>query len=131
LKLGVAPANDTPSQRVLLTRDEADRALQEFRPIKAFPGDLEHILASRADPNEPPIPGNITPLRKVLAYARDDHMEKMRELLLQYGARESQEENEQWATCRNAWLCERIRQSKARINPREYDPCAATMERNC
>jgi hypothetical protein len=132
----MAPPRDeevaaTPSQRAPLTRDEADRALQEFRPIRAFPGDLEHILASRADPNQTPATRNITPLRKVLVYARDDHVDKMRDLLLKYGVHESQEENDQWATCRNAWLCERIRQSGARRNPREYDPCAAAMERNC
>jgi hypothetical protein len=134
----MAPPRDeevaaTPSQRAPLTRDEADRALQESRPIVAFPKDLEHILASRGDPNKPPSPDNITPLRKVLAYARGDHVEKMRELLLQYGARGSQEEHEQWATsaCQNAWLCERIRQSDARMDVREYGPCAATMERNC
>jgi hypothetical protein len=114
----------TPSQKAPLTRDEADRALQEFRPIRAYPRDIEHILASRAGPNKPPTPGNITPLRKVLAYARDD-------LLLKYGAHESQRENEQWATCQKAWLCERIRLHESRIDPRDYDPCAATMERNC
>jgi hypothetical protein len=60
----------TPSQKAPLTRDEADRALREFRPIRAFPRDLEHILASRAEPSKPPTTGNITPLRKVLAYVR-------------------------------------------------------------
>jgi hypothetical protein len=124
----VAP---TPSARAPLTRDEADRALQRFRSSRASPGDLEHILASRADPNRPPSPENITPLRKVLAYARGEHMEPMRELLLRYGVRESLAEKDEWATCQKTWLREQIRLSEARIDPRDYDPCAATMEKNC
>ena len=124
----VAP---TLSERSPLTRDEADRALQGFRASRASPADLEHILASRADPNRPPSPDNITPLRKVLAYARGEHMEPMRELLLRYGARESQTEIDEWATCQKAWLREQIRLNEARVDPRDYDPCAAAVEKNC
>ena len=38
-----------PSQKAPLTREEADVALQAFRPIKARPEDLAHILPCRAD----------------------------------------------------------------------------------
>ena len=120
-----------PSQKAPLTREEADVALQAFRPIKARPEDLAHILSCRADPNRPlTVPGDINPLRKVLCFARGEHVAKMRELLLDHGADETEEDRKQWATCQKAWLYERIRIRESRIDPRDYDPCAATAERN-
>jgi len=120
-----------PSQKAPLTREEADVALQAFRPIRARPEDLAHILSCRADPNRPlTVPGDINPLRKVLCFARGEHVAKMRELLLDHGADETDEDRKQWATCQKAWLYERIRIRESRIDPRDYDPCAATAERN-
>ena len=49
-----------PSQKAPLTREEADVALQAFRPIKARPEDLAHILSCRADANKAlTVPGDI------------------------------------------------------------------------
>ena len=117
------------SQKPPLTPAEATGALQIFRPFKARPEDLEHILSCRADPNTiSTTPGDISPLRKVLTFAREEHVVKMRELLLQHGADESDEDRERWVTSRRAALFERVRIQEYRDDPRAYDPCAATLE---
>jgi hypothetical protein len=118
----------TPSQKQPLTPHEADVALQAFRPIRARPEDLEHILACRADPNRPiTVPGDISPLRKVLIFARDEHVAKMRQLLLEAGAHESNDDRKAWVTNQRASLFEkmRIRDSRDLMG---YDPSGAAME---
>ena len=90
------------SQKTPLTREEADHELKHFRPIRSYPHHLEHILACRADPNKPCVRGDISPLRKVLTFAQENHVEKMRELLLEHGANETEEDRKQWATCQKA-----------------------------
>ena len=55
----------------------------------------------------------------------------MRELLLEYGAEETEEDRERWRVCEKAWLCENIRLHEARaLGSRDYDPCGAAMERD-
>ena len=61
------------SQQAPLTQEETNEALRKFRPIWSTPAALEHILACRADPNLPPGEGDISPLRKVLAFASGQH----------------------------------------------------------
>ena len=120
-----------PSQRQPLTPHEADVALQGFRPINARPEGLEHILACRADPNKPlTVPGDISPLDKVLTFARAEHVEKMRQLLLDHSANESEEQRKRWVTRQRADLYESIRIRESREDLRDYDPCGAAMERN-
>jgi hypothetical protein len=120
-----------PSQKQPLTPHEADVALQAFRPIKARPEDLEHILACRADPNKPlTVPGDISPMLKVLTFARAEHALKMRQLLLDYGTVESEEERKRWVTHQRAAIREAIRIRESRVVVRDYDPCGAAMERN-
>ncbi len=120
-----------PSQRQPLTPHEADVALQGFRPINARPEVLEHILACRADPNKPlTVPGDISPLDKVLTFARAEHVEKMRQLLLDHSANESEEQRKRWVTRQRADLYESIRIRESREDIRDYDPCGAAMERN-
>ncbi len=120
-----------PSQRQPLTPHEADVALQGFRPINARPEVLEHILACRADPNKPlTVPGDISPLDKVLTFARAEHVEKMRQLLLDHSANETKEQQKRWVTRQQADLYESIRIRESREDIRDYDPCGAAMERN-
>ena len=105
--------------------------LQKFRPIASKPTDLEHILACRADPNYPVKANSISPLRHVILFAQEEHVEKMRTLLLQYGARQSEEDLQRWELRQRADLCERIRMQEARdLQERAYDPCAAIHELN-
>ena len=103
-------------------------ALQAFRPIKARPQDLEHILACRADPNKPlTVPGDISPLDKVLTFALPEHAEKMRQLLLDHGANESEEQRKWWVVQQRAALREaRIQESCE--NLLAYHECGAAMD---
>ena len=120
-----------PSQKASLTPHEADVALQGFRPIKARPEDLKHILYCRADPNKPlTVPGDLNPLRKVLCFARERHVVEMRQLLLDHGADETDDDRKRWVTRQQADLYERIRIRESREDLRAYDPCGAAMERN-
>ncbi len=106
-------------------------ALQGFRPIKARPEDLKHILACRADPNKPlTVPGDLNPLRKVLCFAQERHVVEMRQLLLDHGADETDDDRKRWVTRQQADLYERIRIRESREDLRAYDPCGAAMERN-
>ena len=114
-----------------MTPLQATVVLQKFRPIASKPTDLEHILACRADPNYPVEAGSISPLRHVILFAQETHVEKMRALLLQYGARQSEEDLQRWELRQRADLCERIRMQEARLlQERVYDPCAAIHELN-
>ena len=127
----VAP---TPvSQQAPLTQEEANEALRKFRPIRSSPAILEHILACRADPNQfnlPPAEGGISPLANVMTFASEHHVAKMRELLLEHGAEETEELRDRWRIRQKADLCEKIRLGEARmLDERDYDPCGAAMER--
>ncbi len=105
--------------------------MQTFRPIKARPEDLEHILSCRADPNAiSTTPGDISPLNKVFTFAREEHVAKMRELLLQHRADESDEDRKRWVTSRRAALFERVRIQEYRDDPRAHDPCVGILEMN-
>ena len=118
-----------PSQKAPLTREEADVALQAFRPIKARPEDLAHILSCRADPNKPlTVPGDINPLRKVLCFARPEHVAEMRELLLDHRADETEDDRERWVTRQRADLRESIRIREAKEDWQAYDPCGAAKD---
>ena len=121
------------SQQAPLTQEEANEALRKFRPIRSSPAILEHILACRADPNQfnlPPAEGGISPLANVMTFASEHHVAKMRELLLEHGAEETEELRDRWRIRQKADLCEKIRLGEARmLDERDYDPCGAAMER--
>ena len=120
---------ETPSQRPELTPIQATKELVEkFRPRKARPADLEHLLNCRADPNAPVPPGNISPLARVIWLAHEEQRPAMRELLLKHGAIESKQEAYDWGLRQRAALCEKVRLSEHGYDPRKYDPVAATLE---
>ena len=87
---------------------DATAALRGFRAIKSKPQDLEVLLAARADPNLPLADGDITPLRKVLMLAREEHVADMRELLLKYGAEENDSDRQRWRLRQVSDACERV-----------------------
>ena len=71
-------------ERSILTPLEATAELSRFRPIRATPSDLEHLLKSKADPNLPLKVGDISPLRKVMSFAKEKYVSEMRSLLLEH-----------------------------------------------
>ena len=66
-----------------------------FRPNNETPETLEAILRANADPNLI-VDDDISPLRKVIAFARNNDVVRMRELLLEHGAFESAFERQRW-----------------------------------
>ena len=75
---------------------EASVQLARFRPICSSVDDLRALLKARADPNLVIGPGEINPLRKVICFARTRDVREMRQLLLEYGAVESKEDQKRW-----------------------------------
>ncbi len=123
----VAP---TPAEKLPLTPAQATEALETFHPVRSCPADLEHLLQCRADPNMPIKEGNISPLLNVIAFARSEvHLEKMRQLLLDYGANESKEDRERLVTTQQAFLFDAMRIREARdLDIPDYDPSGSAME---
>ena len=85
--------------------NDANVQLARFRPINEKPETLEAILRARADPNLI-VDADISPLRKVIAFARDHDVARMRELLLAHGASESEFERRRWKDRQKADACE-------------------------
>jgi len=123
----VAP---TPAEKLPLTPEQATEALEKFRPVVSCPADLEHLLQCRADPNMTVKEGSISPLRNVIAFARSaEHVEKMRQLLLDYGANESKEDRERLVTTQQAFLFDAMHIREARdLDIPDYDPTGSAME---
>ena len=94
-----SPEEDETPQREQehLTPIEATAKLLTFRPVISQPSDLKYLLECRADPNMPIPSGKITPLRNIMSFAPTNYVVRMRDLLLEYGANESEEEKERWA----------------------------------
>ncbi len=122
-----APA---PAEKLPLTPEQATKELEKFCPIRACPADLEHLLQCRADPNMPIKEGSISPLCNVITFARSAaHLEKMHQLLLDYGAHESKEDRESWVTTQRAFLFDAMRIREARdLDTPGYDPTGSAMD---
>ena len=67
---------------------------------------------------------------KVLTFTRAERALKMRQLLLDHGADETEEDRTRWVTRQRADLYERIRIRESCVDLQAYDPCGATVERN-
>ncbi len=77
-----------------------------FRPIKEAPDAPEAILLARPDPNLV-VDDGISPLRRVIAFARTRDVVAMRDLLLQHGASETKFEKQRWQERQAAEECEK------------------------
>jgi len=122
----VAPSSQKPK----LTSSEATLALKRFRPLRSRPADLEHLLACRADPNATPDVGGISPLRNVMTFATEAHVEQMRKLLLDCGAHESEDDRDRWVLRQRADFCERVRVNNERdvAESRKFSPTGAALD---
>ena len=97
--------------------------LAKFRAIRSTPEDLQRLLEAKADPNMTVGEGNISPMENIMTFAREIHVpirfhkgpmfpfavraprvlstylysvEQMRDLLLDYGAKNSRALRERW-----------------------------------
>ena len=81
---------------------EATLKLAAFRPARQSVDDLLALLKARADPNYDAGPNKLSPLRNVLCFAHNSNVSEMRELLLDYGAREKHDDRKRWRTRQSA-----------------------------
>ena len=70
--------------------------LARFRPICSSVDDLRALLTARADPNLITGPGQLSPLRSVILWARTCNVRDMRQVLFDHGAFESKEDKRRW-----------------------------------
>jgi len=118
-----SPEEHSQSRRSILTPLEATALLAKFRPIISTPSDLKHLLECKADPNMPLFKtGDISPLRKVMSFASEKHVVQMRDLLLQYGANESDKDRERWALRQQADISEKIMKNNYKNIDKDYNP---------
>ena len=119
---------ESQTDRPTLSPIEATAELSRFKAIKSTPSDLKYLLENRADPNLPLNHGNITPLRNVMGFAKMKHVVQMRELLLQFGATESDDDKARWELRQRADFCEMIRINNEKDIDKDYDPFSASVE---
>jgi hypothetical protein len=98
------------SRKQMLTPTEATEELMNtFRPLRESIEELRRLLDLKADPNAPAPPGRITPLQHVVTFAPSRTVDAMRAILLERGARETEEDKRDWTTRQRADLFEPAR----------------------
>ena len=101
---------------VTLTPMEATAELTRFRPIHGTPSDLKYLLECKADPNMPLKDG----------FAAERYVTQMRELLLQYGAFETNADRERWMLRQRADVAEQIMKNNYKNIDKDYNPWSAS-----
>ena len=117
-----SPEEVLQSMRPTLTPLEATAELTRFRPIHGKPSDLKHLLECKADPNLPLKIGDISPLRKVMSFAKESYVTQMRDLLLQHGAKESDKDRERWDLRQRADIAEKVMKNNYKNIDKDYNP---------
>jgi hypothetical protein len=117
-----SPEEVLQSTRPTLTPLEATAELTRFRPIHGKPSDLKHLLECKADPNMPLKTGDISPLRKVMSFAAERYVAQMRDLLLQYGANQSDKDRERWDLRQRADIAEKMLKNNYKNIDKDYNP---------
>ena len=102
--------------------------MNEFHPNRSTVADLVRLLDLRADPNAPVLVGRISPLRHIIGFARTKDVEAMRTLLLKHGAKELQGDAERFGLRVRCDIFEEERQRLWKEDPRDENPCQATLE---
>ena len=109
------PSTEMPEPK---TPDEATAMLARFRPTHSTPEVLQRLLECRADPDIVLGEGEICPLSKVQTFAPEAYVERMRDLLLQYGATNSKKHKEDWILRRRMDIYEKARLARFYDDPR-------------
>ena len=110
-----------PSEQV--PEEDPSEALRNFRPMQGDVEKLLRILALRADPNV--LRGTVTPLQNVMTFASADNLDPMRNLLLEHGAMETEEDKQRLKDRRRADVDDSIRRKEFFEDEREYNPWSA------
>ena len=66
--------------------------------------------------------GDISPLRKVMSFAKENHVTQMRNLLLQYGANENDKDRKRWDLRQQADIAEKIMKNSYKNIDKDFNP---------
>ena len=100
--------------------EDPTEALRRFRPVRDGVERLRQILALRADTNV--LRENSTPLQVVMAFASPKNFDPMHNLLLQHGAKETDEDRKELEVTRRAHAADLVRQKEFFEDDREFNP---------
>ena len=118
--------------RQISTPVEATEALlKTYRPIRESVDELRRLLDLRADPSVDVPPGFMSPLRHVILFAPVNNAVAMRDLLLQHGAVESDDDKHRWFIRRAADDAEPARLREFYGDDRHLSPWGAAMDESC
>ena len=96
LQDGKIPKPVIPPKKEITNATEATEALVKFRPLHEDTAELRRLLELRADPNATLPNSKLRVVDNVLTFAHPDRIAAMRELLLEHGAAETEEDKRYW-----------------------------------
>ena len=83
---------------------------------------MKYLLECHADPNMPLKIGDISPLRKVMSFAKESYVTQMRDVLLKHGAKESDKDRERWDIRQRADIAEKVMKNNYKNIDKDYNP---------
>ena len=119
---------EKPPTPVHTPTEATEVLLNTFRPIRESVGELRRLLDLKADPNAPVPAGLISPLQHVVLFAPVRNVVAMRDLLLQRGAVETEDDTKRWAIRQDSDRFEPARVRDFYEDDRHLSPWAATMD---
>ena len=123
-------AQDICRKKDLTALEATEELLNTYRPIRESVEELRRLLSAKADPNAPPPEDKKTPLRYVMSFAPADKVDAMRALLLEYGAKESEDDRDRWQIRKEADHHELHATKTFYEDDRHLSPIAAAAERS-
>ena len=123
------PAETLARKGVMTPLEATEELMNTFRPIRESIAELKRLLEAKADPNAPIPHGRGSPLRHVMTFAPSDKVEEMRDLLLRYGASESEDDKERWQIRKDAMQNEWHYTKAFYEDDRHLSPVGAAVDR--
>ncbi len=128
LQDGKIPKPEIPPKKEITNPSEATEALMKFDAFHEDTAELRRILELRADPNATLPNSKIRPLDNVLTWAPADRIAAMRELLLEHGATETDEDKKYWKLRQVNDAYEHRRAKAFYEDDRHLSPIGAAMQ---
>jgi hypothetical protein len=110
------------------TPNEATGELFKFRPLRESVEELRRLLTLRADPNAPVSADGLSPLQNVMTFAPEQRVATMRDLLMEHGAVETEDDKKRWVIRQDADRFEPHRVRDFYGDDRHLSPVGAAMD---